>query len=464
MKNLNEIESELKVIANANGFTGDSVDLLVKLVAYNRFEAESSVRVALLESVPDRATNINSIITHAMNEMYSIYRGKNSMVYVKAKVNGNIQLDTFDKVFTNKKSTLVYSHCIDDQGTVIRGKFDFIYGRTYTLVLINADKVKTNILSVTSNNLYILESLDSDISETYQLVYNVGNDLPIKVTKDFGEHIDRGLEDGTTSFDPLAMDLTITDYGLRVYAPTETGFNASSDYTLTYIPFSDLDLEVSDLDKLTIPGFLIDTDELVTEDHVPRELVTNFLYNLKREAVTQNRTRANSDIIDSFKTSFSPKIRDVRMKDYDLQKDILRINYIPLKSDVIPYSRELTEEDRDYFVANLLYYVTKNIEFIPLYDETDSKEIKVEIDMVINETIDVNAINSYLKTFEYKINGKINKHEILGTLNEFDGVKYCNINIYDLSKEDPNIPEDDLIAGNDSYFILTPNLTYSYRI
>lgn len=463
MKKLHEIESELKEIAHSNGFTGDSVDLLVKLIAYNRYEAETSVRVALLESVPDRAANINSNILHAMNEMYSIYRGDNSRVFAKVKVNGNVQLSKFDKVFTDKRNTLFYSHCIDDRGVEIHETFNFVYGKTYTLVLIKSDTVKKNILSVDANNLYILESLDSDISETYELVSNLGTELPVKTTKDFGKHIDRSME-GTDSFDPIAMDLTIPDYGLRVYSPTESGFLSSTDYTLTYVPFDDEDIEIQDLEKLNIPGFLVDIESLEVLDHTPRESVQNFLYNLKREAVTQNRTRSNSDLVDAFMASFSNKVRDVKLRFYDLQLDKLTLNYIPLESNTIPYFREIRPEERDAFVENLLYYVTKDIEFIPMYDETHAQFIRVEIDMVISETVDVDAINEYLRTFEYRIDGKINKHEILGQINEFRGVKYCTLNIFNDSVGDPLEPLDELVAGIDSYFILSPNLNYSYRI
>lgn len=464
MKKLKDIESELKDIAISNGFSGDSVDLLIKLLAYNRYESDTSTRISLLESIPDRAANLNSNIIHAMNEMYSLYRGDNSRVEVKVKVNGNVTLNKFDKVYSDKNNTLFYSHCIDSNGTIIHGEFDFLYGSNYTLVLIKSEVVKSNILSVNSDNEFILESIDSDISETYQLVSNIGSELPIPTTKDFGNHIDKGLDPNSNYYDPVAFDLTIPDYGLRVYAATEDGFSSSHDYTLTYIPFDEDDIEVQHLNKLNIPGFIINLDELLVIDHQPRESINNFLYNLKREAVTQNRTRSNTDIIDAFLSSFSAKVMDVCKKDYLLQEDVLRLNYIPINPSINPSPFELNETELQGFINNTLYYVTKNIEFYPLYDDTDAINIKIELNITISEPIDVTSINEYLREFEYKLNGRINKDEILGKINEFNGVKYCSLNIFNLDSDTPEVPEIEVVTGVDSYFKVTPNLTYSYKI
>jgi hypothetical protein len=470
MQKLIDIENQLKKVADSNGLTGDSVDLLIKLLAYDRFEALTSTRVSLLESMPDRSANINSNITHAMDQMYSLYRGTNSRVKVTVTVSGNVLLNRFDKVFSDRNNSLYYSHCIDDQGQIIKGTFNFVYGRTYDLILIKSEEVVSEILSLPENNIYLLESLSSNISETYELKSNLGSELEIQTTKDFGEHIDSSITSNNANNNnlqggtPIAFDLTTTDYSLRVYAPDSNGFNNSSDYTLKFLPFIAEDIEMDQLVKLNIDGFRVDLDSLDITEFVDRELIDNFLYNLRRESVTQNRTRSNSDVLDSFKTSFSYKIKDVKIKDYILQDDILQLSYIPLDSGINPSPNEINSTEKELYINNLLYYVTKNIEFYPLYDNVNAQKLRLDLDIKISEPIDIVAITDYLKTYEYKIDGYINKHEIIGKVNDFTGVKYCTLDIYNLSSDTPLIPVEELQAGLESYFTISDNITPAYRI
>lgn len=470
MKRLIDIENELREVAKSNNMVGDSVELLVKLLAYNRYEALTSTRVSLLESLPDRANNLNSKITHAMNEMYSIYRGYNSTLKVRIKVNGNLQLNKFDKVYSDRNNTLFYSHWEDDNGVRTEGNYNFSYGREYNIVLIKGTTLEEEILSVDEDNKYLLETLSPNISEIYELSSSVNPDISIKTTKDFGLHIDRGLDSSLPDYNPLAFDLTIPDYGLRVYAPDDRGFNTSSTYTLRYLPFNSKDIDANDVQKLNIPGARVLLDTLEVMDHTPREEVSNFLYNLKREAVTQNRTRSNSDIVDSFKASFSKKIKDVVLGDYDLETDTLTLHYIPLGSEAedpmnFPSPYELSELDKSTFIGKLLYYVTKKINFVPLYDKTHATNLDLDINIYMYANIDIEEVSKKLKSYEYKIGNTINKHELVGYINSMEGVRYCTVDIFDKNDvENSDTPIEVKELGNDSYFLISPNINYTYRI
>lgn len=460
-KSLSEIESEFRTIAEANQLVGDSVEVLIKLLAYNRYESSTAVDNVLLESQPDTAVNTNSKISHAMNEMYSIYRGKNSTVTVDALVTGNTTLEKYSKVYSDRDNTLFFLSATLD-GVEVDGDYQFTYGRTYKLTLLKAEKKLTEVVTVLEENKYLIELLDSDISETYSVRTGPNLEVYLPTTNDFGKHIDSSLSDDE---EDLVFDLTIPDYGLRLYAPNSTGFNSSLTYTIDYFKFMDAAIDINNLQNIKITGFQLDIDSIVVNQRIPKETESNFLYNLSKNAIVQSRVRSNSDIIDLFLNVFSGNIRDASMNPYDLVNDILTINYIPLVStpldpgDINP--TDIDNVELADFIDGLMYYVTPNIVTRPRRD-SDAVNLKLELFISVYEAIDPEEIFKVVRSYEYKLGNDFSKDRFIGEINDISGVRYCSL----VSSTIVGSVVTEITTYQnpvDSYFLIAPNLSYTYK-
>jgi hypothetical protein len=462
MKSIQEIEEELREVAKSNNLTGDSVELIIKLLAYNQYESNVSTRISLLEALPSRAVNINSKIQHAVDEMYSIYRGKNSKLNVTIKVTGNLNLEQYEEVYSDTNNTLYYSHVTTSDGEVIYGDYTFTYGQTYILNLIKAEEVISEEVSVDSSNVYLLESLSDNISEDLTLTPNINTSISLSTTKSFGEHIDNSLL--STNTDPLYMDLTTANYGVRFYSPLSTGFNSSINYILTYIPYFQEDVIEDFLNKMVIDGAEIDYDLFSVERYTEIESEENFLYNLNKNTLVQSRIRTNSDILDEFKSLFSHKILDSSLGEYDTQNDILKINYIPKNSNSPVGTSsvyEITDIEKEDYISKALYYVTKNVEVTPLYDHTSSQILNIQLSMIVTQRVDTDLISSYLSGIEYSLGKTFSPNQFLGHVNNIEGVVYSDLIVTDVNN---NLITSDVSLNIDKYFLLLSNFTYSYKV
>ena len=464
METLKQIENKLKDIALSNNLVGDSVDLLIKLLSYTHYESLTSTRVSLLEALPSRAINLNSKIEHAMNEMYSIHRGINSHIRVKVKVTGNISLKKFDKVYSDRRNSFYYLETELSSGDIISGDYTFSYGQEYILTLIKSEGVIIQELGVLTDNKFMVETLNPGVSETYELKEGVGSPTSLLTTKDFSEHLETSLPSEPSSKLPRLFDLTTTNYGVRFYSPDSSGFNTSINYQLKYLPYSDSEVDETQLNKLILKGFEVDHSTIVVTPVSPPETISNLLYNLKREAITQSRVRSNDDVVDEFKSKFGSKIVDASLGDYDYQNDIMTLNYIPLNSNSplgVPSPQELQPYEEELYKESLLYYVTKNINFEPMYDHSNSIPLYVDISMFIGSEINVKELTDKIESYEYKLGGTINLDELLGFINNLEGVKYAMLDVKDL---DGNNIVGEITANKNEYFLLSDNFTYSYKL
>lgn len=461
-KSLSEIEAEFRTIADANQLVGDSVEVLIKLLSYNRYESLTSVDNVLLESLPDNAVNTNSKIAHAMNEMYSIYRGKNATVVVNALVTGNVKLGKYSKIYSDRDNTLYFLSASLD-GIEVDGDYQFTYGKTYQITLLKAEKKLTEVVTVSEGNKYLIELLDTDISETYSIRTGSNLEVVIPTTKDFGKHLDSSIQDNVEN---LAFDLTIPDYGLRLYAPNSDGFNSSLTYTIDYFKYLDTAIDINNLQKLKITGFQLDIDSMIVYQRIPKETESNFLYNLKKNAIVQSRVRTNSDLIDLFKNMFTGNIKDASMQPYDLVNDIITINYIPLVStpldpgDINP--TDIDPVELESYIQSLMYYVTPNIEVRPRRD-SDATNLKIELFISVYEAIDPLEIFKIVESYEYKLGNDFSRDRFVGEVNDISGVRYCSVVCSIINPDNSETIVTKFQNDIDSYFLISPNLSYTYK-
>lgn len=454
MITLSEIESKLREIALSNNLTGDLVELLIKLIAYSRYESEVSTYVSLLEALPSRAANENSKIEHAVNNMYSIFRGENSILELEVKVTGNITLNSLQLVFSNRFDRLYFKSLITPLGKEVSGDYDLVYGNVYKLRLIKSNSIESVLLSTDVDNAFLLESLVGNISETY-ILKNRLNNFNLKTTKSFSDHIDSSIEGG----DLKHFDLTIPDYGVRFYSADPLGFSISDPYELLYAPFLEEDIRLDLLNKMTIEGVDIDFNSLKIIPFKEKEVLYNYLYNLNKNLLVQSKVRSNSDVLDSFRNLFTSKILDCSLESYDIDDNKLTISYIPLSPELNPSPLELVDSDLSLYKNGLMYYVTKNIDLVPRYENESGVNIYINVDFYIVAPLDISKVIKHLKAMEYRLGGMFSKDKLLGFLNNLEGVKYVSLE----AKDSLGNEVSEINLPNTEFFLVSNNFTYSLK-
>lgn len=459
MTRLNEIENEFQSISKSSNIQGDVVDLLVKLVSYNVFKNELSNKITSLELSPNRQININSKIEAAVNSMYSIFRGKNPTIEFNIRITGDLTLSTYDKLYSDNYNTFIYSHAINNSsGETILGEHNFIYGQIYTIVGIKSKNFIEETLTNNSYTPHILETVSNNISEDFLLTSSLSSDLILKTTKIFGEHLDSSNNDSLEDINKLIFNLTTSGFGARFYSPISGGFNLGIDYSIKYIKYDPTPVDERSLTKLSLSGAEIDFDSITIKTAEYRETTEDLLYKLKKNLITQSRVRTNSDILDLFKTLYGHKIKDIIVDNYDIDLNQLNINYIPIDSQGLNPSTQVTDEEIDFYKNNLLYYVTKNINIIPKYDFDSGINISIDVKIKTRYNIIPQELIDFISNSEYKFEKSLNINKILGIVNSIEKVEYS---FCEMKDENGNVIET-VDSGKNNYFILRPNFTYSF--
>lgn len=419
MNSLESIEASLRERARALGMKGDYVELLISLLSYNRYSLERSHTTALLESLPETAVNINSLITHAGNEMYSTYRGRNSMVSIPVEVTGTVRYDMFQEVYSGSVKLFYIGFTRDGVYQPINHTFQV--GKKYTLHLMKASTLVRENLYYDPRNPRSIECIANSVSEMYRLVPLESTDLPLKTTKDFFTHIDDTNQDPVNKIG-LNFDLTLPGYGVRFYSSNPDGF-PSMEYQLQYFPFDEVNLQFDKIASMKLPGLELDIIKSEIEPVIPRENLSNLTYNLKRNTVTQHAVRSNTDVLDSFKKFFTSKVSDVQIRDYDIQKNLLTLVYLTHRGEE---TEEVTKEELTVYIDSLMYYVTTNIVINKMADK-DAIKVDLKGEIMIDRNVNPRSVNEVIRNYHRKFGVTLNKYELIGKINEIPGIKYVSM-------------------------------------
>ncbi len=225
MRSLQDYRNIYAEIAKNNNITGDSVELLVQLLANASYISEveniSYVREASLE----KATLINSKIQHCMNIMYSVFRGRCPRVILKFKPTKYHEFNVYDEIVTSNDFSIYYLGYLSESGESVVGtrglpiEEGFVYGPcqvrpalddsdTTTIIgLMSKEKVEGK-WTTTKNNTYYVEKIDENLSSDMWVKIGSENSKEYyDTTRIFSEHI----------LNHYIFDLTTTSYGSRLY-------------------------------------------------------------------------------------------------------------------------------------------------------------------------------------------------------------------------------------------------------
>jgi hypothetical protein len=403
MKSVQDYIDVYRNIAKNLGITGDSSEVLIQLLSqwsyFNEMELINYVNESSLES----SSLVNSKIQHCVDRMYSVFRGTCPRVKLRFIPRKYINLKGYDLLYSSSSFSLYYlGDPISISPSIKSDSYE-------SLTCILAKNLKTSTKSFTESNRYYVDLDDSNLSNDGFIKVN-GKITPIY--RNFSDHIRYGG----------IFDLTLPDYGVRLYAPdlfrsSSTIDSMNSEEQLVepsttvesnmfeYCTLSDI---TSGLDKIKVDGFefpgkseMLESESypgITITDGSPRDSVVSTHYKANRDRYTNSIIRSNLDIGAILEEKFPDKIIK-GCTSYKFNKSegnvSLDIYYIPKNENNL-----ITSNDVDEFKSeNSSYFVTENINI--LKGEKCKVRFDINVELYSNESID-ESIKSILSEYENK--------------------------------------------------------------
>ena len=477
MRSLQDYRDIYKEIASSNNITGDSVELLVQLLANASYISEVENISYMQEASLERCTLVNSKIQHCMNQMYSVFRGRCPRVILKFKPTKYMEFNVYDPIVNSNDFTIYYLGYLKTDNEDESDETDtdetepgtrnlpieegFIYGPctimpaiddddTYTVIgLMAKEKIVMN-WNTTSNNQYYVETLEENLSNDLWVKAGANDSSMdyVEVSRVFSDHI----------LNKCIFDLTTTSYSSRLYFSgifDNTDLNRDDENLSSpngnisiqaeYYKFSRVsEYKPAELKKINISGAeMKNFDSTFLEERVndkDREIAPGVIiisetgrdgietihYKANRDRFVSSVIRSNSDVGTVLEEMFPAKVMpygtnyEFSSAEVSSSEDgsMVSLYYVP--KDVL--NLLTSSEIDDFLTTKKAYYIVDTIEvkegrrFTALFN--------IDIELYNSFSID-SEISEILKNYEKKFNVdlEVSKEEIKTLISKIPNVK-----------------------------------------
>ena len=492
MRTLQDYRDKYREIAQSLGYTGDSAELLIQLLANAsyieeveniRYMEESSLSTAVLE---------NSKIQHCVDMMYSVFRGTCPRVLIHFKPNKRVQFTKYSEIISSSNFKIYYLGFLDDSQIqpaevgkitwedIMKSENTFSAepsssNKEYTIVgLLSTGKEQNGPITITNTNGYYIEVPENNISN--DVYVTLGNGTNKNITRNFSSHLLNGD----------LFDLTIPGYGSRLYFYGSGLETSDSNITFSYFPFTELSsFQDSELKRITLKDTELrpvsgstseettlerilrnsDLEEiapgLVYIPEVPKEDLRAIHYNANKGRYTNAIVRSNNDLSYLLVQDYSGKVRSAVCR-YS-SDGAITIYYIPTSNNNL-----LSEQEKnDFKTSKQAYFVTTELGVEKANEITGVLDIDLVLKAPISNLEEEirKIVAEYEYNFEYtpylmdsaKFNANI-KNKILSELSKIDNIRYVKDVVWTPDEEDE---DNDTSAALRSYYkiSLTINTT-----
>ena len=517
MRSLQNYVDIYRTIANNNNLVGDSVEMIVQLLAQASYISEVENVSYVQEASLEKAKLMNSKIQRCMDEMYSVFRGTCPRVILNIRPKSFFTFNMFDEIIKSNSFKVYYLGIYEDeepdayeetsgadQVAILDG---FKYGtatiapttdenKSYKILGLIASEVSDVAWQVSKTRNYYFENINDSLSNDMWVKVSMGGSDPeyYSTTRNFSDHIMEGK----------IFDLTLPSFGSRLYianvfqdggAPENTilqaryfKYNTLSDYPKAelkkislkgtdFVDFSNEFLVSRNLAKLKEVK-VVDGDEvtkvmdpeslsesviskgLLLIDSQNRDTLGTIHYKASRDRYVNSLLRSNSDISNLLENMYPDKISQdgttYRFTSTDLGDSTLNVYYAPKDVQNLLTPKEIEDyKSRAAFFVNNEIVVQKGKEYTAIF----------QIDLELFQAVSVDEeVQSILENYEHKFGVRLNEKEdeIKSLISKISNVK----NIPDFSivyvDETGNPVEYDDITAKDSidsiYFDITWNI------
>ena len=178
MKTIQDYIDRYSKVASNLGYTGQSIEVLVQLLANASYIGEMENATYMNEASLEKCNLLNSKIQHCVDRMYSVFRGSCPRVIMKIKPTKYLNLKPYDTIIESQNFTvqyLAYYQIKDSDGNIVRGK---IQGQSITTGGTSAgsksgnfalDGINDNARAIDATDTITLSSTKSNASITTSL-------------------------------------------------------------------------------------------------------------------------------------------------------------------------------------------------------------------------------------------------------------------------------------------------------
>lgn len=432
-KSLSTYKSELRTIAERNGFGGVVTELLINMLSYAIYEDQTNILVASNEANPDKATEINNLIDFALSRLYSVYRGQNPILQVPMVSAVQTSIKKYDQLWAGKGFNV---YALED-------KNDIRIGDSITLRCIVAESIYSVDAEESNIDEYYIDFNLSDVSEEFELkATETVNYDPVNCTK----NIQVMMEPGEGLY--YALQCTSYNYGVRFYFPDPKDSRNLQSYRLRYVPYYNKNIAIEDLKSFNINGFDIDKSSIIINQYIEREGVNDGIgEKAKMNLNALGSIRSNDDLLAIFNQMFYDKVASssfeitgTNSSEGDSQGNII-IYYAPRSED----QPSITSQEIEKFKSTMLPYIpcTSSMDSEGTVITEPIKPLKIEkgtkvsspitVDLCLDSDISTQAVSDYLHTLERKLGAKLDIYAMMAEINALsDSIKYSKVTIGDI--------------------------------
>ena len=178
MKTIQDYIDRYSKVASNLGYTGQSIEVLVQLLANASYIGEMENATYMNEASLEKCNLLNSKIQHCVDRMYSVFRGSCPRVIMKIKPTKYLNLKPYDTIIESQNFTvqyLAYYQIKDSDGNIVRGKNQ---GQSITTGGTSAgsksgnfalDGINDNVRAIDATDTITLSSIKSNASITTSL-------------------------------------------------------------------------------------------------------------------------------------------------------------------------------------------------------------------------------------------------------------------------------------------------------
>lgn len=475
MRSLKDYVDTFRDIALNLNLQGDSVEMIVQLLANAVYISEVENIKYTREASLESCMLTNSKIQHSMDLMHSIHRGTCPRVIMNFTSGKYVTYEMYEEIASTSNFKLYYIGYFSEEEQEFKNTSCTIRPETeYKIMcLISRDAIERT-WTLTSDNMFYVDCEEDNLSNDIYVEVKLGSDTngvfgELKTTTSFSDHI----------LNNEVFDLTITGLGSRLFVPDEYRM-ANTEIRAKFFKYSELgEFNLSELKSIKINGFNLNnfSDDfyfitrldpdfeyskgLLFLDSTENETLDTIHYKANQDRYVNSMMRSNSDLGALLEKTYPNKIKSGGTSCSFVGNNV-KIYYVPY-NELNPDYLTLSEIERyvSKDSSRRAYYITDNITI----EQGIRYEARFSFDLTLYKSTSVtDEINEILATYSGKFNTDIenSRNEIISLLSKISNIKSINnmnISYISITGEPISLEDYSSLDLKNTYFYINPNST-----